>query len=52
MVIWTLILREWGSVQINLASVIRTLPRFLSLFRQSDNSSRDSGEAEIQLFGG
>ena len=48
----TRIRRECGSVQINEASMMRTLFRPGSRLRQSASSSRDSGAAAIHVVGG
>lgn len=51
-VILTLILREWGSVHKNPASIILTLCNPRSFFKQTARSSLDSGAAEIHWLGG
>lgn len=43
---------EWGSVQMNPASIRRTLFSPFSFFRQMAKSSRDSGRAIVQVVGG
>ena len=52
MVNLTFILFEWGSVQMNPASMSRTLLRPLSFLRQMARSSRDSGSAICHVVGG
>lgn len=52
MVIFTLMRRECGSVQIKLASVILTFESPRSLRRHNASSSLDSGAAVIQWAGG
>lgn len=52
MVIFTLTRREWGSVQMKLASMIRTLDNPFSFLRHKASNSLDSGAALIQLLGG
>lgn len=43
---------EWGSVQMNPASMRRTLERPLSLRRQTARSSRDSSSHRVHWAGG
>jgi hypothetical protein len=52
MVILTFIRLECGSVQIKLASMIRTFDKPLNFRRHRASSSRDSSAAVSQVFGG
>ena len=52
MVNLTFILFEWGSVQMNPASMSRTLLRPLSFLRQRASNSLDSGSAMDHAEGG